>query len=379
MSSNALPEQALAFYRTPARYLEFRDPGRPLCGDAGPLLRLTCGTTPDALSLPPGLASADEWQAAARFFVQQVLLAPGADNYRLLGVTPQAKDVEIKTHHRLLMRLLHPDREHTDEAWHTAAAARINQAYATLRDPEKRAEYNGQLIFDAQQARAAPGAPPAAPAPVRRPMQHSGRRQSGDTPLRRYVWRHLPQVSLAGSIVLASAWIGWIWLNNAPSAALGGGENGGTIVALQADVARPLPPVAVSLTAAESEPLRVVPPAPLPEMAPVPSTPPAQKPVTEAAVVAPVATSPRATAPNQPTVPAVPISKGTPRRTPHAPLKTRVYGLQPRHRHLSRRVRNSHHSTRQSPRACANRPPRLSTWPLPSNFAPRQRSKKGPL
>ncbi|WP_301101390.1 J domain-containing protein [Propionivibrio sp.] len=231
MSSNALLEQALAFYRTPARFLDFRDPGRPLGGDVRPLLRLAGGATPESLKLAPGLASTNEWQAAARFFVEQVLLAPGADYYRLHGVTVRATDVEIKAHHRLLMRFLHPDREHSDEAWHTAAAARINQAYAILRDTDKRAQYNTQIEFEAQNARATPNAPLLTPAPVRRPMH--ARYRSGDTPLQRYVWRHLPQVSLAVLVVVASVSISWIWLSNEPSAALGGGDGGSTIVALK--------------------------------------------------------------------------------------------------------------------------------------------------
>lgn len=229
MVSNSLTEMALAFYREPVRFREFKDPDRPLGGDAEPLLRLAAGSNPESLQLPPDLADQDEWQAAARFFVQQVLLAPGADYYRLHGLPHQADAVEIRSHHRLLMRLVHPDRAHTDDAWQTAAAARINQAHTTLRDPEKRAEYNRQIALSAQHAGAAPRTQPSG-TPARYAPGRDVRR-SGDTPRTRYVWRHLPQASLAATALLALVWVGWIWLSNSAPSTPGPEDGSGTLAA----------------------------------------------------------------------------------------------------------------------------------------------------
>ena len=226
MVSSSLLEMALAFYREPVRFRDLKDPDRPLGGDAGPLLRLAAGSNPDALQLPPDLAEHDEWQAAARFFVQQVLLAPGADYYRLHGLPRQADATEIRSHHRLLMRLVHPDRTHTDDAWQTAAAARINQAHTTLRDPEKRAEYNRQIALAEQHAGTAPRAQPSGPAPRYAPGRDTVRR-SGDTPRTRFVWRYLPQASLAVTALLAVAWVGWIWLSNLSPTAPGAEDDNG--------------------------------------------------------------------------------------------------------------------------------------------------------
>ncbi len=63
--------------------------------------------------------------------------------YRILHVQPDAPQALIKSSYRTLMSSLnkHPDRggEHSD-------AVLINQAYATLRDPQKREAYDRELL-----------------------------------------------------------------------------------------------------------------------------------------------------------------------------------------------------------------------------------------
>ncbi|HEY6662019.1 MAG TPA: DnaJ domain-containing protein [Sphingomicrobium sp.] len=63
-----------------------------------------------------------------------------SDCYAILGVTPTAEDVVIGAAYRALMRHYHPDTNHDPQA--QARAQEISAAYAILRDPAKRAEYD---------------------------------------------------------------------------------------------------------------------------------------------------------------------------------------------------------------------------------------------
>jgi hypothetical protein len=86
-----------------------------------------------------------ELRAAARFFIEQLLFRQDADHYRLLGLEQSATEAQIKDHHRLLMRLIHPDREQSGDAWKEAYASRVNRAYNVLRDADARANYDTTL------------------------------------------------------------------------------------------------------------------------------------------------------------------------------------------------------------------------------------------
>ena len=65
------------------------------------------------------------------------------DHYATLGVAPTADQAAIRSVYRALMRRYHPDADSSPEAAEQARA--INQAYAVLGDPGKRARYDASL------------------------------------------------------------------------------------------------------------------------------------------------------------------------------------------------------------------------------------------
>lgn len=69
------------------------------------------------------------------------------DHYQALGVSPSASADAIKRSFRKLAMELHPDK-HNNSAAATEKFSRINEAYAVLSDPKKRAEYNYQRYLN---------------------------------------------------------------------------------------------------------------------------------------------------------------------------------------------------------------------------------------
>src|SRR5262245_7723163 len=63
---------------------------------------------------------------AARFYLQQVLLRPDADSYRVLGLRPGASRELARCHMQCLLQWLHPD-ENRD--WDSAYAQRVLTAW----------------------------------------------------------------------------------------------------------------------------------------------------------------------------------------------------------------------------------------------------------
>ena len=85
--------------------------------------------------------------------------------YRILHVQPDAHEAVIRMAYRTLMQKL---RAHPDHGGDGATASLINEAYAVLSDPEKRAAYDGQLSLRHARVTAEP-AVSTAPVPVQKP------------------------------------------------------------------------------------------------------------------------------------------------------------------------------------------------------------------
>jgi DnaJ domain len=77
---------------------------------------------------------------AAEFFIEQILFAPDADSYRVLGASPRASSAELRQNLGLLLRRLHPDLDPTGE-W-SIFIGRVTAAWNDLKTPERRAAYD---------------------------------------------------------------------------------------------------------------------------------------------------------------------------------------------------------------------------------------------
>jgi hypothetical protein len=88
-------------------------------------------------------------QRAAGFFIEQLLLQPGADNYRLLGCDRMSATSELRRNMALIMRWLHPDVTSNAASNHqfsrSVFANRITQAWETVKTDERRAAYDRAL------------------------------------------------------------------------------------------------------------------------------------------------------------------------------------------------------------------------------------------
>ena len=118
---------------------------QPLPHDMDQLIVLAAGTAaPLAAASARTGESPEQLLEAARFYIREVMLFPGADAYRVLGVSASASDAQIKQHYRHLQHWLHPDRAGDD--WESVFATRINQAWNELRTPARRAAYDAQAL-----------------------------------------------------------------------------------------------------------------------------------------------------------------------------------------------------------------------------------------
>jgi len=243
---------AIEFLREPSRFPDLLHGRRPLPPGVTALLQMAAL---NRMHLSGEGVSGE--QQAARFFIEQVLMAHNASHYRVLGVDPLASRDEIKEHHRLLMRLFHPDRQRTPDERSDAIATRINQAYTVLRYPDTRATYDLSLAEkrDVQPAVAKYTSHP-------QPVDSSGFQMR----MPPFVVRHLPLFALASVALVAALGVTLVYMNRTPAGAIGAGDSKFARASeseapqtVPRDVPRDLPP-AVTRALAEPGPADLPPP-----------------------------------------------------------------------------------------------------------------------
>ena len=71
----------------------------------------------------------------------------GSSYYGLLGLHPSASPIDIRRSYRELSRLYHPDTTDLPTAIATAKFQQLNNAYATLSNPERRLAYDLKIGY----------------------------------------------------------------------------------------------------------------------------------------------------------------------------------------------------------------------------------------
>lgn len=72
---------------------------------------------------------------------------PQINHYTLLGLHPSASAIEIRRAYRELSKRYHPDTTSLPSAIATAKFQQINEAYATLSNPEERLNYDLKINY----------------------------------------------------------------------------------------------------------------------------------------------------------------------------------------------------------------------------------------
>jgi len=79
-------------------------------------------------------------ERAAVFFIEQVLLTPGIDSYRVLGARRDASYAELRRNFLLLVKCLHPDQARGGER--SALISKVIESWNQLKTIERRATYD---------------------------------------------------------------------------------------------------------------------------------------------------------------------------------------------------------------------------------------------
>jgi hypothetical protein len=132
----------VAFLRDPAHHRPAYLHGERAMPDGSIVLKLALDRVVPAWHRHIDGFDRAELVEAAQAFVRQVCLWERASHYQVLCVERGAATEAIRENYRLLMALLHPDRQKGSGEWPTGCAQRVNEAYAVLSDAGARAGYD---------------------------------------------------------------------------------------------------------------------------------------------------------------------------------------------------------------------------------------------
>lgn len=79
--------------------------------------------------------------------LRETVAAVGKNYYGLLGLHPSASAIEIRRAYRKLSKRYHPDTTELPPAVATSKFQQLNEAYATLSNPQRRAVYDIQIRY----------------------------------------------------------------------------------------------------------------------------------------------------------------------------------------------------------------------------------------
>jgi hypothetical protein len=134
---------AIDLLHVPSRVRSMRSAALP--ADVPTLLEIAAGNAEAASRASEATGrSQDIIRNAAAFFIEQILLAPDADSYRVLGGNAQTGSSDLRRNMALLLRWLHPDMGHNGSGDRSIFANRITLAWEDLKTAERRAAYDAQ-------------------------------------------------------------------------------------------------------------------------------------------------------------------------------------------------------------------------------------------
>ena len=122
--------------------------------------------------------SGDVLQAAASFFIEQILLGPDTDSYRRLGASPEASPSDLRRNMALLLRWLHPHLDRQGDR--SPFVRRVTGAWNDVKTPERRAAYD-----EARRTSSKESLPPRTKAPRSRPRTRAPHNRLNNVPSER--------------------------------------------------------------------------------------------------------------------------------------------------------------------------------------------------
>lgn len=194
---------ALDLARMPALAHSIEKP--PLPTDIFEIMRIAAGSpevcelASQATGQPPAVLI-----KAARFYLQQMLLRPDADSYRVLGLAPGASRELAGRHMRCLLQWLHPD---VNGDWDSVYAKRVLKAWREVAADidSSRAANSGSHVLAGPGSRAPVNSAPRIRMPwIKKPLKKMKRQpRRGLMPVAKRVGVGVAAAALLMAVVIA--------------------------------------------------------------------------------------------------------------------------------------------------------------------------------